>query len=118
MREPANQPNDVSTLFKNGVWVIEDRTHEGMSIRLCDDGRCVLSAWAENWDDTWGWEAYVTPEEVAAVAADPSAARRLLQTERTWRVDPPSSVPGGSYTKQGCLDSRDGFSDGGTGGRA
>jgi hypothetical protein len=109
---------DRRELFINGVWQIEENSHEGMSIRLEGGGRYFISAWAENWDELWCWEAEITPEELDAIIASPSAARWLLQAERVWRVIPPSSVPRDPYIQRGRLSYSDGFMDGGTGGKS
>lgn len=39
--------------FRDGVYVIEDNAHEGISICASEEGHYWISAWAENWDDTW-----------------------------------------------------------------
>jgi hypothetical protein len=103
--------------FINGVWQIAENSHEGMSIRLDSAGHYLISAWAENWDDLWCWEAEIMPEELDAIIASPSVARQLLQSERIWRVIPPSSVPRDPYITCGRLSYDDGFMDGGTGGK-
>ena len=108
----------IERLFKNGVWVVEDCSHDGISIKRRDDGRYVISAWAENWDDLWSWEAEISQAELESVVAEPANAGKLLLQPRSWRVRTPSSVPRGPYVKQGLLDDSDGFMDGGTGGKA
>jgi hypothetical protein len=104
-------------LFTNGIWSIEDRCHEGLSIHKKEDGSYYISGWAENWDDCWSWTAEITHEELESViAAQPSeAARRLLNTSRHWYVTPPDFKS--PYFKEGFLDGQDGFMDLGTGGR-
>lgn len=100
----------------NGHWIIEDQNHQGLSVIRNLDGQLLISAWAENRDDLWSWEAEITKEEFEAITANPSLTRDLLSTSRTWHIDPPPDVPRGPYTKNGRLDERDGFRDRGTGG--
>lgn len=109
---------DLGEPFVEGIWVIEDGNHEGISIQVRETGSIWYAAWAENWDDTWGWETILTREEVDALVANPENARELLKTEREWVVFTPSSVPRDNYVKVGRLSLDDGFMDSGTGGKA
>ena len=102
---------DTSHLFKNGEWVIEDANHHGLSVRIVDGGY-VLDAWVENWDTITSWEARISDDEFAVIAATPSKARDLLTTERMWHVRSPYR----SYVKEGRLELSDSF-DGGYGGK-
>jgi hypothetical protein len=58
-------------LFTNDVWSIEDNCHDGLSIYKNENGRYYIRAWAENWDDSWGWEAEITHQELESVIAQP-----------------------------------------------
>ena len=97
--------------------VIKENSHDGITIGSESD-RFWISAWAENWEDLWEWEAEITRNEFDSILADNSAARKLLQSERHWTITPPPSVPRKRYTKQGVLENYDGFQDAGTGGKA
>ena len=114
----ATSSMGISDLFTGDTWVIEDHSHDGIRIDRLTNGRYVVSAWAENWDDEWTWVAEITRDELAGVVADPDFARELLGTARRWRVEPPETVPREPYVKDGQLDQRDGFVDGGRGGKA
>jgi hypothetical protein len=101
-------------LFTNDVWSIKDNCHDGLSIYKNEDGRYYIRAWAENWDDCWGWEAEITHQELESVIAQPSQSAQLMKTSRRWYVSPPSFKS--PYFIEGFLDSKDGFINSGTGG--
>jgi hypothetical protein len=107
--------------FSKGFGILEDRCHEGISIVRYSDDNYSIYAWAENWDDTWSWTAPITLEELVLLRSVPSnaltVARKILESERTWYITPPSTVPKKPYSKTGYLSRDDGFMDGGTGGR-
>jgi hypothetical protein len=97
------------------VWSIRNDNHEGLSIHE-RGGRYFVHAWAENWDDTWSWETEIAAEELLPPSGARDRANYLLHTRRIWTVWPPSwKAP---YKKTGLLDSRDGFTDGGHGGKS
>jgi hypothetical protein len=109
-----------NNLFSSkGVWTLESNSHDGLYIKRDSDDNYSIYAWAEIWDDSWSWSAQITLEELELLQSVPSnavnIAREILQSERTWYIEPPFSVPRKPYFKKGYLSWDDGFMDGGTG---
>jgi hypothetical protein len=104
--------------WSDGVWLIEEKPDGGFSV-VDEGGVFELEDWATNGDERWAWRAGITPKEVAALAADlsaaPEIARQLLETKRRWLVTPPPEAPGGPYVKKGFLRAEDGLPAAATG---